>query len=102
MEEEYEIETVQERELYKIQIKLPGVERQDLSLEVTDAGFCVSIGDNSRCFTLSHTVNVEDSRAAFDGETLYLEMPIKFPIHGRRLEIEQGCLDMGEGKHSCI
>lgn len=100
--DEYEVETVREREVYKIQLKLPGVARQDLSLEVTDAGFCVVIGDNSRCFTLSHTVDVEEARAAFDGETLYLEMPIKSPIHGRRLEIEQGCLDMGEGNHRCI
>ncbi len=102
MMEEYEVDTVQERERYKIQIKLPGVDLGDISLEATDAGFCISIGDNSQCFILSHSVDVDGSRAAFDGETLYLEMPIKFPIHGKRLEISSGCLDMGEGKHSCV
>ncbi len=102
MMEGYEIDTVQEREMYKIQIKLPGVDIQDIGLEATDAGFCISIGNSSQCFILSHSVDVDGSRAAFDGETLYLEMPIKFPIHGKRLEITSGCLDMGEGKHSCV
>lgn len=97
-----DLNMIQERDEYKIQIKMPDQNLEDISLELTDSRFCLSIGEESQCFVLSHSVNVDDSRAAYDGDTLYLEMPIKFPIHGKRMEIEKGCLDMGEGKHSCV
>lgn len=97
-----DLNMVQEREEYKIQIRIPDQDVDNISLELTDSGFCLAIGEESQCFILSHSVNVDESRAAYDGKILYLEMPIKFPIHGKRMEIEKGCLDMGEGKHSCV
>jgi hypothetical protein len=48
------------------------------------------------CYFLAHPVNVEETDAAFDGSMLNVEIPFKVPIKGKRIDIREGTLDIGQ------
>jgi HSP20 family protein len=89
-----------DREKYKIQIELPGVKRDDIALEVSESSFCIHAERDdveiTGCYFLAHPVVVEATDAAFDGSMLNVEIPFKVPIKGRRVEIRDGTLDIGQ------
>jgi HSP20 family protein len=89
-----------DREKYKIQVELPGVKRDDIDLEVSESSFCIHAERNdveiTGCYFLAHPVEVEGTDAAFDGSMLNVEIPFKVPIRGKRIEVREGTLDIGQ------
>jgi HSP20 family protein len=89
-----------DREKYKIQVELPGVKKDDIDLEVSESSFCIHAEredvEITGCYFLAHPVNVEETAAAFDGSMLNVEIPFKVPIKGKRIDIREGTLDIGQ------
>lgn len=89
-----------DREKYKIQVELPGVKRDEIDLEVSENSFCIHAEredtEITGCYFLAHPVNVEETDAAFDGSMLNVEIPFKMPIKGKRIDIREGTLDIGQ------
>lgn len=89
-----------DREKYKIQVELPGVKRDDIALEVSESSFCIHAEredvEITGCYFLAHPVAVNATDAAFDGSMLNVEIPFKVPITGKRIEVRDGTLDIGQ------
>lgn len=89
-----------DRERYNIQVELPGVKRKDIELEVSESSFCIHAERDdveiTGCYFLAHPVDVEATDAAFDGSMLNVEIPFKVPIRGRRIDVRDGTLDIGQ------
>jgi len=89
-----------DRERYKIQVELPGVKREAIELEVAESSFCIHAERDdveiTGCYFLAHPVDIDSTNAAFDGSMLNVEIPFKFPIRGKRIEVREGTLDIGQ------
>ena len=77
---------------YYIQVELPGVKKEDVTLEVSDQSFCVRgvRGDVELlgCYILAHAVDGEKSKAKFENGLLNIEVPIKKILKGKKVTIE--------------
>ncbi len=89
-----------DRERYKIQVEMPGVEKDDIDLEVSEASFCIRASredaEMAGCYFLAHPVDISRVDAALDEGFLYISIPFKVPIRGRRVEIREGPSDIGQ------
>ena len=80
-------------EKYYAQVELPGVQKEDIDLEVMENGFCIKgkRGEKeiSGCWMLGHPVNVEEAKAKYDTGLLDIVMPLKNPlVKGKKVNIE--------------
>jgi HSP20 family protein len=77
---------------YYIQVELPGVKKEDVSLEVSDQSLCVRGSradvDLLGCYVLGHAVAGENAKAKFDNGLLNVEIPIKKILKGKKVLIE--------------
>lgn len=77
---------------YYIQVELPCVKKEDAELEVSDQSFCVRVVradiEFLGCYVLTHAVNVEKVKAAFDNGLLNKEIPIKKILKGTKIAID--------------
>ena len=77
---------------YYIQVELPGVRKEDVTLEVSDSSFCVtgsrSDVDFLGCYVLMHSVNGDGAKAKFEDGLLSVEIPIKKILIGKKVPIE--------------
>ena len=77
---------------YYIQVELPGVEKGDAELEVSDQSFCVrGVRDDIEflgCYVLTHPANAEKAKAKFNNGLLNIEIPIKRILKGKKIAIE--------------
>lgn len=77
---------------YTIEIELPGVDKKDISLEVTEAGLCVKAPRNDveyfGCWVLAHAVKPEDAKASFKDGLLTVTIPLAKPMKGVKVPIE--------------
>ena len=89
-----------DRERYKIQVEMPGVKREDIDLEVSEASFCIRASredaEMAGCYFLAHPVDINKVDAALDEGFLYISIPFKVPIRGRRVEVREGPSDIGQ------
>ena len=77
---------------YYIQVELPGVKKEDVTLEVSASSFCVTGTrkdvDFLGCYVLTHAVNAEGTKAKFENGLLSAEIPIKKILKGKKITIE--------------
>lgn len=77
---------------YYIQVELPGVKKEDVTLEVSDQSLCVrgtrADVELSGCYILAHAVNGENAKAKFENGLLSVEIPIKKILKGKKVPIE--------------
>ncbi len=89
-----------DRERYRVQVELPEMNMDDIELEVSENGFCIKgsgkDSDIVGCYQLAHPVDQDNVYATFDKGVLSVEIPLKFPIRGRRVEIHQGPGDIDQ------
>ncbi len=89
-----------DRERYMVQVGLPGVNREDIEIEITESSFCLHAEKDDAviagCYFLAHPVDIDAADAAFDGSMLNLQIPFKQPIRGRTLEVREGTMDFGQ------
>ncbi len=81
-----------DNKLYYIQVELPGVKKEDVTLEVSDTSMCVTGSrldvDYLGCFVLTHTVDGDKAKAKFEDGLLSIEIPIKKILKGKKVSIE--------------
>jgi HSP20 family protein len=77
---------------YYIQVELPGVKKEDVTLNVTEQSFCVQGVrediDFLGCFVLAHPVNGEKAKAKFENGLLGVIIPLKKHLMGKKIPIE--------------
>jgi HSP20 family protein len=77
---------------YYLQVELPGVKKENVSLEVSDQSFCVKGPrtdiDIYGCYILAHAVDGEKAKAKFEDGLLNVEIPIKKILKGKKVAIE--------------
>ena len=78
---------------YYAQIELPGVKKEDVTLEVSRNGMCIKgkkgEQDVSGCWMLAHEVNVEKVEAKYSEGLLDIRLPFKNPMtSGKKIVIQ--------------
>ncbi len=77
---------------YYIEIELPGVDKEHVDLSVGTQSVCVEAAREDivylGCFSLAHPVDESLAKAKYDNGLLRLEVPLKAPIKGKRIQIE--------------
>ncbi|MFB3888158.1 MAG: Hsp20/alpha crystallin family protein [Candidatus Bathyarchaeia archaeon] len=77
---------------YYIEVELPGVKKEAVSLTVGAQSFCVEASREDvvfmGCFTLAHPVDEGKAKAKFESGLLKVEVPLKAPLKGKRIEIQ--------------
>ena len=77
---------------YYIEVELPGVDKEHVDLSVGEQSLCVEAARNDivylGCFPLAHAVDETKAKAKFDNGLLKVEIPLKAPIKGKRIQIE--------------
>jgi HSP20 family protein len=77
---------------YYIDVELPGVNKEHVDLSVGEQSVCVEAARDDAvylgCFSLAHTVDESKAKAKFDNGLLKIEIPLKAPIKGKRIQIE--------------
>ena len=77
---------------YYIEVELPGVNKEHVDLSVGEQSVCVEAARDDvvylGCFSLAHTVDENKAKAKFDNGLLKIEIPLKAPIKGKRIQIE--------------
>lgn len=80
-------------ESYYAQVELPGVKKDEVSLEVSGNGLCIKgkkgEKDISGCWMLAHEVNVDKVEAKYNEGLLDIRLPFKNPMSGgKRIDIQ--------------
>ncbi len=77
---------------YYIQVELPGVEKEDITLSVSDQSFCVrALREDIEflgCYMLAHLADTDATRAKFQNGMLSIEIPLKRPAKEQKVQIE--------------
>ncbi len=77
---------------YYIQVELPGVEKEDVTLSISDQSFCVRAPREDieflGCYMLAHLADTDATRAKFQNGMLSIEIPLKLPAKEKKVQIE--------------
>jgi HSP20 family protein len=78
---------------YYIEVELPGVRKENVDLSVGEQSFCIEAARDEDlvylgCFSLAHAVSEDKVTAKFQNGLLRVEVPLKAPIKGKRIQIE--------------
>lgn len=81
-----------DEEKYHLEIELPGVKKEDISLQMGDTSFCIKApkGDltYSACYTLAHSVDTGNVKANFENGLLTILAPFEHSLSGVSIKIE--------------
>ncbi len=81
-----------DKQMYYIQVDLPGVKKQDIVLSVSDQSFCVRAPredlEFSGCFVLAHLSDTDKVKAKFENGLLSMEIPLKRTGKEKKVTIE--------------
>ncbi len=79
---------------YFIDVELPGVKKEQIDLSIGPQSLCLEAPRANGelvylgCFTLAHTVDETKAKATYENGLLRIEVPLKAPIKGKRIQIE--------------
>jgi HSP20 family protein len=77
---------------FTIEVALPGVKKEDVTVDVTSDGFCVEAPredfEYSSCYTLAHEVDPTKAKARFASGLLTLNLPFKTRPRGKRIPVK--------------
>ena len=77
---------------YYIQVELPGVKKEAVTLSVSDQSFCVRAPREDieflGCFVLAHVADTENAKAKFENGLLSIEIPLKKLQKEKKVAIE--------------
>ncbi|MDH5391305.1 MAG: Hsp20/alpha crystallin family protein [Candidatus Bathyarchaeota archaeon] len=79
-------------ENYYIEVELPGVDKGHIEVSVSEQSICV-VGsredvDLLGCWYLGHSVNEDKAKAKYENGMLYVTIPLKKPLKGKKIPIE--------------
>ncbi|NIN51702.1 MAG: Hsp20 family protein [Nitrososphaeria archaeon] len=79
-------------ERYHLEIELPGVKKEDVSLEISERTFCIEgIRDDVEyysCYTFGNPVNSEKVEANFSEGLLNVDVPLAHSLKRKKVEIK--------------
>lgn len=83
----------QDDENYNIQVKLPGVEKEDIDFQMSENWFCLKAPKEdesySGCWIIGHDVKPEEAKAKFENGLLSITVPMeKIASEGMKISIE--------------
>jgi HSP20 family protein len=77
---------------FTIEVSLPGVKKEDVTVDVTSDGFCVEAPredfEYSSCYTLAHEIDPTKAKAKFASGLLTLNLPFKARPRGKRIPVK--------------
>ena len=77
---------------YIMEIELPGVDKKDIDVKITENSFCIKAPrrnmEYTGCWVLAHEFNANKSNASFENGLLTVRVPIVETKEGRRIPIE--------------
>ncbi|HTY75619.1 MAG TPA: Hsp20/alpha crystallin family protein [Candidatus Nanoarchaeia archaeon] len=78
--------------MFYIDVELPGVAKEHVDLSIGEQSVCVEAARGDMvylgCFSLAHVVDENKAKAKFENGLLQIEIPLKSPIKGKRIQIE--------------
>ena len=81
-----------DKEKYTITVELPGVDKRDIDLEMTETSFCMHVEREdvrfSVCAALAHPVDHTRADARFKQGLLRVVVPLKETYKGTRVKIK--------------
>lgn len=80
-----------DREKYKIEIELAGVDKKNIDFEMSETSFCVKAPRNDMeyfgCWVLAHDVDPNKAKATFKNGLLTVTAPLAKPMKGVKVTI---------------
>ncbi len=77
---------------YIIEIELPGVNKQDIEIKITENTFCIRAPrknmEYTGCWVLAHEFDADKSNASFDNGLLTVRVPIIESKEGKNVPID--------------
>ena len=77
---------------YELEIEMPGVQKDDISINATQRSVKVSgkteDTEYTTCYNLSHEINLDKIEATYSDNFLRLVMPFIDPIEAREIKIK--------------
>lgn len=81
-----------DEEEFRIVVELAGVNKEDINLEMTDSGFCLSAQrrdcNYSGCFSLAHEIDPDQAKAQYENGLLKITVPITKKVSGKQIKID--------------
>ncbi|MCX8204885.1 MAG: Hsp20/alpha crystallin family protein [Candidatus Nezhaarchaeota archaeon] len=81
-----------DEEKYYVEIELPGVAKENISLEVAETSLCLSAPRNDveyfGCWIFTHEVKPEQTKASFKDGLLKVTVPLAKPMKGVKVKVE--------------
>ena len=77
---------------YILEIELPGVNKEDIDVKITENTFCVRAPrknmEYTGCWVLAHEFNADESNASFENGLLTVKVPIIETKEGKNVPVE--------------
>jgi len=78
---------------YYIDVELPGVDKEHIDLTLGEQSLCLEAARDETvtylgCFTLAHAVNESQAKAKYDNGLLKIEVHLKAPMKGKKIQLE--------------
>ncbi|MBC7129705.1 Hsp20/alpha crystallin family protein [Candidatus Bathyarchaeota archaeon] len=83
-----------DEEKYTVEIELPGVEKDDIHVELTETSVCIRAPRKdinikySGCWLFAHAVKPEEAKATFKNGLLTVTVPLVKPMKGVKVTVQ--------------
>lgn len=81
-----------DQENYYITVEMPGVEKKDIQVSASEQSFCVrgsrEDADLLGCWYLGHPIEEDKAKAKYKNGMLYLIVPMRKPLKGKKITVE--------------
>jgi HSP20 family protein len=77
---------------YILEIELPGVNKEDIEVKITENTFCVKAPrrkmEYTGCWVLAHEFNADESIASYENGLLTVKVPLTGTKEGKEIRVE--------------
>jgi HSP20 family protein len=81
-----------DQKFYYIEVELPGVEKENIELSVSDQSFCVRAPREDieflGCYVLAHLSDTDGTKAKYENGMLSIEIPLKKQQKEKKVKVE--------------
>lgn len=77
---------------YIMEIELPGVNKEDIEVKITENTFCVKAPrknmEYTGCWVLAHEFNADESNASYENGLLTVRVPLTETKEGKEIRVD--------------
>lgn len=77
---------------YIMEIELPGVNKEDIDVKITENTFCVKAPrknmEYTGCWVLAHEFNADESNASYENGLLTVKVPLTETKKGKEIRVD--------------